>query len=638
MSAAKYVQHILDLPRATKRALALIVDISLCVITIWLAFCFRLNDWVALEGIELLTIPVSLVLAIPIFITMGLYRAIFRFIGWSAFVTVLKAVTIYGLAFMAIFTAISFPGIPRTVGILQPLLLLIAIGLSRFSARYFLYDAYNRILRKSGRKNILIYGAGHEGRQFGGALGHSADFKVVGYLDDDPSLHGSLIGGIRVFRSTDILKVCALNNVRMVLLALPNIDRSRRNEIIETLRGAQVAVRTMSTLDAMTMGNAAYASMHELDVEDLLGRETVPPDQTLIERDVRSKVVLVTGAAGSIGSELCRTLLQLHPKKLIILDQNEYGLYRLDNDLRSTGATDTEIVSVLADVCDEYRIKHLLARWRPTTLYHAAAYKHVPIVEQNPAEGIKTNVFGTLNVARAAMETGVQRFVLVSTDKAVRPTSVMGASKRLAEMGLQALNATGAMTVMTMVRFGNVLGSSGSVVPLFRKQIADGGPVTLTDPDVTRFFMTIPEASQLVVQAGAMGTGGDVFILDMGEPVKIMDLARRMIELCGLTVKDEQNLHGDIEIVMTGLRPGEKLYEEVLIGNNPKPTRHPKVMQAHESFISMNLLEGHLLTLRQLLHADDVDGIKELLAFLVEDFAAPSNAGLLSPMHGIKAS
>lgn len=638
MSAAKYVHHILDLPRATKRALALTVDISLCIITIWLAFCFRLNDWVALEGIELVTIPVSLTLAIPIFITMGLYRAIFRFIGWSAFVTVLKAVTIYGLAFMAIFTAVSFPGIPRTVGILQPLLLLIAIGLSRFLARYFLYDAYNRILRKSGRKNILIYGAGHEGRQFGGALGHSADFKVVGYLDDDTSLHGSLIGGIRVFRSVDILKVCALNNVRMVLLALPDIDRGRRNEIIETLRGAQVAVRTMSTLDAMTMGNAAYANMHELDVEDLLGREAVPPDRTLIERDVQSKVVLVTGAAGSIGSELCRTLLQLRPKTLVILDQNEYGLYSLENELRSTRATDTEIISILADVCDEHRIKHLLARWRPTTLYHAAAYKHVPIVEQNPAEGIKTNVFGTLNVARAAMEAGVLRFVLVSTDKAVRPTSVMGASKRLAEMSLQALNATGTATVMTMVRFGNVLGSSGSVVPLFRKQIADGGPVTLTDPDVTRFFMTIPEASQLVVQAGAMGTGGDVFILDMGEPVKIMDLARRMIELCGLTVKDEQNLYGDIEIVMTGLRPGEKLYEEVLIGNNPKPTRHPKVMQAHEGFISMNLLESHLLTLRQLLHTEDVDGIKELLAFLVEDYAAPRNGSVSLPLYGSEAS
>lgn len=625
MEATGYIKHILDLPRATKRILALIVDVSLCVITVWFAFCLRLNDWVALSGIQLITIPVSLVIAIPIFIVMGFYRAIFRFIGWSAFVTVIQGMVIYGLVYMAIFTAISVPEIPRTVGILQPLLLLIAIGLSRLSARYLLYDAYHRIIRKNGRRNIVIYGAGNEGRQFGGALGHSADFKVVGYLDDDKSLHGSLIGGIRVFDPDEILEVCALHNVRTVLLAVPTIDRKRRNEIIEELRGAQVAVRTMSTLDAMTMGNELYAKMNDLDVQDLLGREIVPPDQMLVERDVRSKVVLVTGAAGSIGSELCRTLLHFSPSTLIVLDQNEFGLYNIEAELQRYCQDGTKIIPILADVSDESRIRNILKQWAPTTIYHAAAYKHVPLVEQNPTEGIKTNVFGTLTVAKAAIEASVPRLVLVSTDKAVRPTNVMGASKRVAEMCLQALNAEGSVTVMTMVRFGNVLGSSGSVVPLFRKQIADGGPVTVTHAEVTRFFMTIPEASQLVIQAGAMGTGGDVFILEMGEPVKIMDLARRVIELSGLTVKDERYPHGDVEIVTTGLRSGEKLYEEVLIGNNPEPTSHRKVMRATEQFPKLKELRIRLDELEEMVSRNDIAGIKRILGNLVEDYTATIN-------------
>ncbi len=624
MVATKYVKHILDLPRSTKRALALTVDVSLCILTIWLAFCLRLNDWVALSGIQLITIPVSLIIAIPIFVTMGLYRAIFRFIGWSAFVTVIKAVTIYGLAFMAIFTAISFTDIPRTVGIIQPLLLLIAIGLSRFSARYFLYDSYHRILRSSGRKNILIYGAGHEGRQFGGALGHSADFKVVGYLDDDKTLQGSLIGGARVFDPKDMVKICALNNVRTVLLALPKVDRKRRNEIIEQLRGAQVAVRTVSTLDDMTMGHAVYTKMNELDVEDLLGREIVPPDQDLIERDVRSKVVMVTGAAGSIGSELCRTLIRLHPSKIVMVDQNEFGLYSLEAELLAAKTDSSLTIPVLADVCDEMRIKNIIKKWAPNVIYHAAAYKHVPLVEENPAEGIKTNVFGTLNLATAAIEAGVARFVLISTDKAVRPTNVMGASKRIAEMCLQALSECHIETVMTMVRFGNVLGSSGSVVPLFRKQVAEGGPVTLTHQEVTRFFMTIPEASQLVVQAGAMGVGGDVFILDMGEPIKILDLAERIIELYGLTVRSEDNPHGDVEIITTGLRPGEKLYEEVLIGNDPQPTKHKKILRARENFMGFDELETYLEKLRGLLQTEDIDGIKTVLSALVEGYTSAS--------------
>ncbi|KQV84058.1 nucleoside-diphosphate sugar epimerase/dehydratase [Rhizobium sp. Root1220] len=620
MIAHKYVQQILDLPRPTKRALALLVDTCLCVLSIWLAFCFRLNDWVALSGVQLLTIPVSLGIALPIFISMGLYRAIFRFVGWSASITVIKAVSIYGLAFMAVFTAVSIPGIPRTVGVLQPLLLLLAIGLSRFTTRYFLYEAYNRILRRSAEKNILVYGAGFQGRQFSGASSHSADFRIVGYLDDDKSLHGSLIGGIKVYDPGNIVDLSARLNVRTVLLALPEIDRTRRNQILETLRGVRVAVRTVPDLNALAVGQPQLADLQELDLEDLLGRSPVEPNQALLERNVRGKVVLVTGAAGSIGSELCRCLADLKPSMLLLLDQSEYGLYSLENELCGRDHVDFSIVPLLVDVCDDLLITRILQTWRPDTVYHAAAYKHVPLVEQNPVAGVKTNVFGTLTVAKAAIAAGVGSFILVSTDKAVRPTNVMGATKRLAEMTLQALADDGAKTMLAMVRFGNVLGSSGSVVPLFRQQISHGGPITLTHPDITRFFMTVPEAARLVIQAGAMGEGGDVFVLDMGEPVKVMDLARRMVELSGLTVRDEQNPSGDISIVTTGLRPGEKLYEETLIGDNPEPTEQPKVLRARERFMNWEILAPALDRLNVLADDGDAVGLRNVLGELVEGY------------------
>jgi len=617
----RYVQNILDLPRPAKRVLALLVDSCLCILTIWLAFCFRLNEWVALTGIQLLTIPVSLIIALPIFITMGLYRAIFRFLGWSAFVTVLKAVTIYGLAFMAVFTAISFPGVPRTVGIMQPLLLLLAIGLSRFTARYFLHEAYKRILRQSTQTNMLVYGAGFRGRQVAGALSSSADLKVVGYLDDDRNLHGSLIGGVAVYDPEKIVALSARLNVRTILLALPKIDRSRRNEILEKLRGARVAVRTIPDLNALAGGQAEFTDLQELDIEDLLGRTPVAPDQTLLERNIRGRVVLVTGAAGSIGSELCRGLARLKPALLLILDQNEYGLYALENELLGSNPdSGLQIVPLLASVCDEHRIQKIMETWRPNMVYHAAAYKHVPLVEKNPVEGVKTNVFGTVTVARAAIDAGAERFILISTDKAVRPTNIMGATKRLAEMALQGLAAEGASTVLTMVRFGNVLGSSGSVVPLFRQQIRQGGPITLTHPEITRFFMTVPEATELVIQAGSMAKGGDVFVLDMGEPVKIIDLARRMVELSGLIVQDERNPSGDISIVTTGLRPGEKLYEELLIGDNPEPTEHVKIMRARERFMALETLMPKLQQLSSAADEGDVEALRRILSELVQDY------------------
>ncbi|EJK85734.1 nucleoside-diphosphate sugar epimerase/dehydratase [Rhizobium sp. AP16] len=627
--ADKLVLPFLALPRSTKRALALLVDASLCVLTVWFAYCLRLDDWVILEGVEWLPAIVSLLVAIPIFIVLGLYRAIFRYAGMSAFMTVVKAVAIYALAFMTIFTAISVPGVPRTVGILQPLLLLIAIGLSRMWTRYWLGNAYQRLLNRNQLAKVLIYGAGASGRQLSGALANSAELNVVGYLDDDRNLHGSIMGGLPIYDPTDLPALVVSGDIKGVLLALPNASRQRRNEILESMRKARVTVRTMPDLTALAQGRVAVSDLRELDIEDLLGRNVIAPDRALIDKNIRGKVVMVTGAGGSIGSELCRQILKNGPSCLLLVEQNEFGLYAIHGELEKAAATsgnsEIRIIPFLASIRDDRRLRQIMEAWRPKTVYHAAAYKHVPLVEYNPVEGIRNNVLGTLTTAEVARDCGVEDFVLISTDKAVRPTNIMGASKRLAEMVLQAMDADrkpGADgTNFAMVRFGNVLGSSGSVVPLFRQQIRDGGPITLTHPDITRYFMTIPEASQLVIQAGAMSGGGDVFLLDMGEPVRIADLARRMVELSGLTVKDEDEPDGDIELEITGLRPGEKLYEELLIGDNPQSTSHPRIMRAKEDFLPWPELSKKLAALQAALDENDVPLARGLLQSLVSGYA-----------------
>jgi FlaA1/EpsC-like NDP-sugar epimerase len=626
--ADKLVLPFLALPRGTKRALALLVDASLCVLTVWFAYCLRLDGWVVLQGIEWLPAIVSLVIALPIFIVLGLYRAIFRYAGLSAFMTVVKAVAIYALAFMTIFTAISVPGVPRTVGILQPLLLLIAIGLSRMWTRYWLGNAYQRLLSRSALAKVLIYGAGASGRQLAGALANSSELNVVGYLDDDRHLHGSIMGGLPIYNPADLPGIVEASDIRDVLLALPNATRQRRNEILEDMRKARVVVRTMPDLTALAQGLISITDLRELDIEDLLGRNIIAPDQALLDRNIRDKVVLVTGAGGSIGSELCRQILKNRPASLLLVEQNEYGLYAIHGELEKSaltiGNTDIRVIPFLASVRDGQRLSQIMAAWKPHTVYHAAAYKHVPLVEYNPTEGIKNNVLGTVAAARAAQDSGVENFVLISTDKAVRPTNIMGASKRLAEMVLQAIDAEGPAggprTNFSMVRFGNVLGSSGSVVPLFRQQIRDGGPVTLTHPEITRYFMTIPEASQLVIQAGAMSAGGDVFVLDMGEPVKIADLARRMVELSGLSVRDDDNPEGDIELKITGLRPGEKLYEELLIGDDPQPTPHRRIMRAREDFLAWPDLSKRLEALEKALDDNDIPLARTMLETLVSGY------------------
>lgn len=633
---------VLALPRPAKRALVLGSDACLCVLSVWMAFYLRLGEFVSLSGGILspigLTALASVLIAIPIFVTSGLYRAIFRYSGIPAMVAMFRALLLYGILFAAVFTFYGVQGVPRTLGLIQPLLLLMLVGASRASARVWLGGLYLSQIQKFALPQVLIYGAGRAGRQLAAAMANSHEMHVVGFLDDDERLHGQVLNGLSIYNPDDLDEVLVDLRVTDVLLALSSVSRLKRNEILAMLSAQKLAVRTLPNLDDIVSGKVSLSDVRELDLDDLLGRESIKPNGLLMARNIYKKTVLVTGAGGSIGSELCRQILKNSPKQLLLLEISEAALYHVHRDLlnlverRSSKQPSTEIIPLLASVCDEVRMHEIIATWQPHIIYHAAAYKHVPLVEHNPAEGLRNNVWGTLVCAQAASRNGVQHFLLISTDKSVRPTNIMGATKRLAEMVLQALaelneaanadgaRSPGARTCFSMVRFGNVLGSSGSVVPLFREQIKNGGPITLTHPDINRFFMSIPEAAQLVIQAGAMGTGGDVFVLDMGMPVRIYDLAIRMVEMSGLRLKTADQPDGDIEIVITGLRPGEKLYEELLIGNNPKPTQHVRIMKASEEYLPWPQLQERLEFLRMAMSVNDVPLIRNLLSKLVQGY------------------
>lgn len=622
-STVGLTQVALALPRVAKRAIAVVVDISLCLLSVWFAYYLRLGEFVSLTGSALPAVVAGIGLSLPIFVISGLYRAIFRYSGWPALLAVARAVGVFGVLYATVFTGVGVEGVPRTIGLIQPLLLLLLVGFSRVVARFWLGGHYRHQLKQASVPKVLIYGAGASGRQLAAAMSNSHAMRVVGFLDDDARLQRQVLNGIPIFPPDVLGRLVATREVSSVLLALPSISRRRRNEIIGQMQQAKVSVRTLPSFVELAEGKVGIADLRELDIDDLLGRDQVAPNADLLATNILGKVVLVSGAGGSIGSELCRQIVAGHPRLLLLLEQNEFGLYAIHQELLKL-SPGVKVVPLLASVLDEAQMRAILGTWVPDTVYHAAAYKHVPLVEHNPAQGIRNNVFGTLSLARAALDHGVADFVLISTDKAVRPTNVMGASKRLAEMVLQALAQEFRTTQFTMVRFGNVLGSSGSVVPKFREQILNGGPITLTHPEITRYFMTIPEAAQLVIQAGAMAHGGDVFLLDMGQPVRIIDLARRMVELSGLTVKDERDPDGDIEIAVTGLRPGEKLYEELLIGDNPEATSHPRIMKAREDCLSWIELRGRLLELRTALDKNDVLCIRRLLQQLVSGYEPSS--------------
>lgn len=631
------VGYLLSLPRIIKRLLALSLDVNLCIFSVWLAYYLRLGNLIGLTDPVIFASVISVAIAIPVFIANGLYRSIFRYSGSPVLFMVARAVCVYAIFYFGVFTVYGFAGVPRTLGIIQPVTLFILIGISRMIVGAWLGSRYRGLLKHPFRENTLVYGAGASGQQIGRAMRSSPSINIVGFVDDDVHLHGNLINGLPVYSPEFLKKLVDEHKVSSVLLAMPGIGRRRRNEIISKIRSIRVSVRTLPSLTDLASGKVTISNIQELDLDDLLGRETVLADNQLLSKNVLDKTVVVSGAGGSIGSELCKQILDQKPAKLLLIEQSEFALYQVNSLLeKQMVSQDVEIIPLLASVCNFERMREIFSNWKPNTIYHAAAFKHVPLVEQNLGEGIKNNVFGTYNLARLAISNGVSNFVLISTDKAVRPTNMMGASKRLAEMILQSFAKLSDSTIFCMVRFGNVLGSSGSVVPKFREQIRHGGPVTLTHPEVTRFFMSVKEAAQLVIQAGAMAKGGEVFVLDMGDAVKIRDLAVRIIELSGLTLQNDEHPEGDIAIEIIGLRPGEKLYEELLITNKSEQTYHPKIMKAHEDFLEWDRLESYLQLIEETVVEADAEKIREIVAKVVVGYVPDSRIADLVYLNNIQ--
>jgi FlaA1/EpsC-like NDP-sugar epimerase len=610
------------LPRRYKQAVLLIADAVVLPLLFVLAYVVRLgNDPAAIVPASPGLMGAISALGIITLAVAGVYRAVVRafdeqflhdlIMAVVAVVVVLFAVAVSDQMFM-----------PRSIPFMFGFFMFLWVWASRSGIRWLV----RRILRvPDGVRRVAIYGAGAAGRQLLAALRASNEYRPVAFFDDGKGMVGTTVLGLRVYAGAEFGKVHERLHIDEVLLALPSATRARRREVIARLEPFKVHVRALPGMTQLVGGKISMSDIRDVDITDLLGRDPVPPVQELLQQDIAGKCVMVSGAGGSIGSELCRQILKNAPSTLLLWEQCEFALYAIEQELKAV-AGNVQVVPVLGSVLHEERMVSLMTAHKVDTVYHAAAYKHVPLVEWNPFEGIMNNAFGTLRSARAAVKAGVSTFVLISTDKAVRPTNVMGASKRLAELSLQALAAEPDMkTRFCMVRFGNVLGSSGSVVPLFRKQIASGGPVTVTHPDVTRYFMTIPEASQLVIQAGAMGVGGDVFVLDMGESVKIVDLARKMIRLSGMSVKEPDAPDGDIEIAFSGLRPGEKLYEELLIGSNVSGTTHPRIMRAMENHLPLAEYEEMMTSLREMARAYDVVGLKSTLVKVVEGYVPDMN-------------
>lgn len=622
------VRRLLHLQRWKKRFAALILDTALCAFSVYFAYYLRLNVWPPLSRASAMPVLVSIMLALPLFISFGLYRTIFRYAELAALLTIGRAVGLYAIGFATIYTIIGVAGVPRTIGLIQPILLLLLVCTSRALVRTALTGLGTGPTRlvANGRPKVLIYGAGNAGRQLASAIKVSGEMKLVGFIDDDARLRGTTLNGVAIWRPDRLEQLVNARGVTDILLAIPSASRTRRTQIVHQLYDLKLHVRTLPAVLDLARGEISVSDLKEVEIEDLLGRKSVAPDQALLGRNIQGKTVLVTGAGGSIGSELCRQIVAAGPAMLLLVDVSEPALYAIHhelaghNDRHSTDAP--VIVPLLASVTDERRMREIIDIWHPDTIFHAAAYKHVPMVEHNLLEGVRNNVIGTLVMAQLAIACHVTSFVLISTDKAVRPTNVMGATKRLAEMILQALQEEQSNTQLSMVRFGNVLGSSGSVVPLFRRQIAAGGPITITDPAITRYFMTIPEAAQLVIQAGAMATGGDVFVLDMGEPVRIYDLACNMIELSGLSLRTDETPNGDIEICVVGLRPGEKLYEELLIGDDVAPTSHPRIMRAREQMLLWPQLKVALDALQSAVINGDAAQGRLILSDVVTEYHA----------------
>ncbi len=613
------LEKLLQLPRNIKQACLLVLDMVFVALAMWSAVAFRYGHLgFKLGPVEYFCALVTVLASAVIFLRLGLYRAVIRYMGHQAIWAIITGVSYSTLVLGA---AIFFfkASVPRSMPFIYFALAMVSIGGTRFAVR-----AYYQARLRSLSDNVIIYGAGESGRQLLTALHQSDQYQVVAFVDDDTRLQRSVINGLQVAPPEDLEQLVARHDITQVLLAIPSASPERRKEIINSLVGLPVYVRTVPPINELVSGRASVNQIQDISLDDLLGRDPVPPHPELMDRCISGKVVMVTGAGGSIGSELCRQILLSGPRELVLLDNSEYALYSIERELKqlmAAASIEIEMVALLGSVQDQRRVESIFRTFAVQTVYHAAAYKHVPIVEHNIAEGVANNVFGTWHAAEAARRAQVETFVLVSTDKAVRPTNIMGASKRFAEMILQGLAQQDSGTRFCMVRFGNVLGSSGSVVPLFREQIARGGPVTVTHPDVTRYFMSIAEAAQLVLQAGAMGTGGDLFVLDMGEPVHIVDLARRMIQLSGYEMSHDKHLGEHIDIEFIGLRPGEKLHEELLLGNNVTGTGHPMIMRAEEECLPYRQIQQYLAELVSYCDDMDCDGITSVLGAAVSGYS-----------------
>ena len=620
---AEASKNIINLPRYAKRIIAIIIDSCLCIFSTWFAFYLRLEQFIKFDDANILVFLISPIIAIPIFWLYGLYRAILRFGGSSIIFTVVIAIATYGSIFFSVVSIFGIQGVPRSIGIIQPLLLFLGTVSSRIIIRYLLINS-PQLKTFNNKKKVLIYGAGKAGRQLLYSLENNTEMEAVGFLDNNKQFHNQTVLGKKVFDPAVISELINTINIDVILLALPSINRKQRNQIITNLNKYNIMVKTLPSIQDIIDEKISVTDIKDLTVEDLLSREQVQPNLELLTKNINSKIVLVTGAGGSIGSEICRQILRLNPKKILLLELNEFALYKINEELKKINQN-VKVIPLLINIQNSSRVEKVFKTFKVDTVYHAAAYKHVPLVEENICESIKNNVFATLKIAQIVLKNNVANFVLISSDKAVRSTNVMGASKRLAEICVQSIyDIHNKQSKFAIVRFGNVLESSGSVIPKFKNQIKVGGPVTLTHPDVTRYFMTITEASQLVIQAGAMAQNCEVFVLDMGESIKIKDLIHKMIKLSGLNVKDAKNLEGDIEIKITGLRPGEKLFEEILIGDNPQKTYHQKIQKAQDPFIPFNKLKIDLDNLSILLEENKVTDVKDMLSKLVTSYKSNS--------------
>ena len=625
--AVQWADKIVQWPRLYKTFLMALMDAGLMVVASVLALYVRLGTLDIFDRRLVTIIMAALMLFIPLFFALGIYRAVNRFSGARAIMELGRAVLLFGAALAVFFGFSRIDTIPRTISIILPIIFFVLASGSRAVIRYVLVDMLRRVRFDGNQKRVLIYGAGIAGQQLLQLLRREPNFDVRAFVDDDKRLHRQRIDGLPVFVSDNLERIILRWGISDVLLAIPSVSRARRAEIVAELQKYSVRVLTLPHLGALVDGKLSVADLRAIAIEDLLGRDPVQPNELLMGRTIAGKTVLVTGAGGSIGSELCRQIMAARPAKLILSEMSEYALYAIEQELsesaRESGWEGTELIAEMGSLIDRPTVHRMMQRWRPDTVFHAAAYKHVPLVEANSIAGMRNNIFCTMNTALEAEAVGVSHFILISTDKAVRPTNVMGASKRVCELILQGLAARKTDTRFAMVRFGNVLGSSGSVVPRFQKQISEGGPVTLTHKDITRYFMTIPEAAQLVIQAGGMAKGGEVYVLDMGESVRIIDLARAMIRLSGLTERTDEEPTGDIEIVEVGLRPGEKLYEELLIGENPQPTSHPRIMTATEHMIPWEELEASLAAMKSCLDTGNDADARAHLRKLVPEYQPP---------------